>query len=68
MRTSMLFASGYMDKINNGYSGVYHEILRMSLPLFLHLVDELKQHGLLREGCGCVCARVCCHVYVYPWA
>nr|POF23528.1 hypothetical protein CFP56_49205 [Quercus suber] len=51
---SILSGSGYMDEVNDGNLAQCQEMfrIRMTLPLFLHLVDELRQHGYLREGKG----------------
>ena len=54
MHTSILTGSGYMDEVRDGNPQQCFEMFRMPLQLFYHLVDELKQHGYLKEGKGLV--------------
>ena len=52
MRTSVLTGKAYMDEVTEGNPAKCYEMFRMTLELFLHLVDELAQHGYLRDGLG----------------
>ena len=52
MRASALTGKAYMDEVTEGNAMNYYEMFRMTLELLLHLVDELAQHGYLRDGCG----------------
>jgi len=52
MSTSILTGSGYMDEVRDGNPQQCLEMFHMSLRLFYNLVDELKQHGYLKEGKG----------------
>ena len=52
MHIVILTGSGYMDEVRDGNPQQCFEMFHMSLRLFYHLVDELKQHGYLKEGKG----------------
>nr|POE52709.1 hypothetical protein CFP56_17662 [Quercus suber] len=52
MQTSALTGKAYMDEITEGNPAKCYEIFRMTPELLLHLVDELAQHGYLRDGLG----------------
>ncbi|KAL0009002.1 hypothetical protein SO802_010504 [Lithocarpus litseifolius] len=65
MRTSILSGSGYMDEVNDGNPAQCHEMFHMTLPLFLHLMDDLKQHGYLREGKGDVNVQQAVAMFLY---
>ena len=51
-RTSILSGSDYMAKVRDGNPIKCHDMFRITLDLFYHLVDELKHHGYLKEGKG----------------
>ena len=52
MRDSALIGKAYMDEVTKGNPAKCYEMFRMTPELLLHLVDELAQHGYLRDGCG----------------
>ena len=52
MRASTLTGKAYMDEVNEGNAMNCYEMFRMTPELLLHLVDELAQHGYLRDGRG----------------
>ncbi|XP_050257153.1 uncharacterized protein LOC126702493 [Quercus robur] len=52
MRASALTGKAYMDKATEGNAMNCYEMFRMTPELLLHLVDELAQHGYLRDGRG----------------
>ena len=52
MWDSALTNKAYMDKVTEGNPAKCYEMFRMTPELLLHLVDELAQHGYLRDGCG----------------
>ena len=52
MRTSVLTGNGYMEEVEEGNPKKCFELFRMTRPLLLHLVDELRGHGYLRDGQG----------------
>ena len=52
MRTSTLTDKAYMDEVTEGNPAKCYEMFRMTPELLLHLVDELAQHGYLRDGHG----------------
>uniref|UniRef100_A0A7N2KQ02 DUF8040 domain-containing protein n=1 Tax=Quercus lobata TaxID=97700 RepID=A0A7N2KQ02_QUELO len=45
MHTSILSGKDYMAKVRDGNPTNCHDMFHMTLDLFYHLVDELKQHG-----------------------
>ena len=49
MRTSMLTNRGYMDELYEGNPLKCYEIFRITRPLLIQLMDELNQHGYLRD-------------------
>ena len=52
MRASALTDKAYMDEVTEGNAMNCYEMFRMTPELLLRLVDELAQHGYLRDGCG----------------
>ena len=52
MRTSILCGKDYMAEVRDGNPTNCHDMFCVTLDLFYHLVDELKQHGYLKEGKG----------------
>ena len=42
-----------------------HEMFRMTLDLFYHLVDELKHYGYLKEGKGRVDMQEAVAIFLY---
>ena len=52
MRTSVLIGKAYMDEVTEGNPTKCDEMFRMTPELLLHLMDELAQHGYLRDGLG----------------
>ena len=52
MRTSILSGKDYMAEVRDGNPTNCHDMFRMTLDLFYHLVYELKQHGYLKKGKG----------------
>ena len=65
MRISILIGNGYMDEVRDGNPQQCLEMFRMSLRLFYHLVDELKQHGYLKEGKGRVDVQESVTMFLY---
>ena len=65
MRTSILIGNGYMDEVRDGNPQPCFEMFRMSLRLFYHLVDELKQHGYLKERKGCIYVQESVAMFLY---
>ena len=49
MQTSMLTDKAYMDEVTEGNPTKCYKMFRMTPELQLHLVDELVQHGYLRD-------------------
>ena len=49
MQTSMLTDKAYMDEVTEGNPTKCYKMFRMTPKLLLHLVDELVQHGYLRD-------------------
>ena len=52
MRVSALTGKAYMDEVTESNAMNCFEMFRMTPELLLHLVDELAQHGYLRDGRG----------------
>ncbi|XP_030974261.1 uncharacterized protein LOC115994310 [Quercus lobata] len=52
MQTSTLTGKAYMDEVTKGNPIKCYEMFRMTPELLLHLVDELAQHGYLRDEHG----------------
>ena len=52
MRASALTGKAYMDEVTEGNAMNCYEMFRMTSELLLHLVDELAQHGYLRDERG----------------
>ena len=65
MRTSILSGKDYMAEVRDGNPTNCHEMFRMTLDLFYHLVDELKQHGYLKEGKGRVDVQEAVTIFLY---
>ena len=49
MRASTLTGKAYMDEVTEGNPAKCYKMFRMTPELLLHLVDELVQHGYLRD-------------------
>ncbi|KAL0008690.1 hypothetical protein SO802_010192 [Lithocarpus litseifolius] len=64
-RTSILGGSDYMAKVRDGNPTNCHDMFRMSLDLFYHLVDELKHYGYLKEGKGRVDVQKAVAIFLY---
>ena len=54
IHTSILSGKDYMAEVRDDNPTNCHDMFHMTLDLFYHLVDDLKQHGYLKEGKGCV--------------
>ena len=54
MHGSVLTDKAYMDEVTQGNAMNCYKMFRMTPELLLHLVDELAQHGYLRDGRGVV--------------
>ena len=65
MHTSILSGKNYMDEVRDGNPTNCHDMFRMTLDLFYHLVDELKQHGYLKEGKGRVDVQEAVAIFLY---
>ena len=52
MRASALTGKAYMDEVTEGNAMNCYEMFHTIPELLLHLVDELAQHGYLRDGRG----------------
>ena len=65
MRTSNLSRKDYMAEVRDGNPTNCHDMFRMTLDLFYHLVDELKQHGYLKEGKGRVDVQESVAIFLY---
>ena len=52
MRISILSGKDYMVKVRNGNPTHWYDMFCMTLDLFYHLMDKLKQHGYLKERKG----------------
>ena len=50
MWDSALTNKAYMDKVTEGNPAKCYEMFHMTPELLLYLVDELAQHGYLRDG------------------
>ena len=49
MHTSVLTGNGYMEEVEEGNPKKCFEMFRMTRPLLLHLVNELRGHDYLRD-------------------
>ena len=49
MRASTLTSKAYMDEVIEGNPAKCYKMFHMTPELLLHLVDELVQHGYLRD-------------------
>ena len=65
MRASALTGKAYMDKVIEGKAMNYYEMFCMTSELLLHLVDELAQHGYLRDRRGEVNATQAVAILLY---
>ena len=65
MHTSILSGKNYMDEVRDGNPTNCHDMFRMTLDLFYHLVDELKRHGYLKEGKGRVDMQEAVAIFLY---
>ena len=65
MRTSILSGKDYMAEVRDGNPTNCHDMFRMTLNLFYHLVDEMKQHGYLKEGKGSVDVQEAVAIFLY---
>ena len=65
MHTSILTGSGYMDEVRDGNSQQCFELFCMSLQLFYHWVNELRQHEYLKEGKGRVDVQESVAMFLY---
>ena len=65
MRTSILSGKDYMAEVKDGNPTNCHDMFRMTLDLFYHLVDELKHHGYLKEGKWCVYVQESMAIFLY---
>ena len=52
MHASALTGKAYMDEVTEGNAMNCYEMFRMTPELLLHLMDELAQHGYLKDGRG----------------
>ena len=52
MRDSALTGKAYVDKVTKGNPAKCYEMFCTTPELLLHLVDELAQHGYLRDRRG----------------
>ncbi|KAK7838498.1 hypothetical protein CFP56_019534 [Quercus suber] len=64
-RTSILSGSDYMAEVRDGNPTNCHDMFRMTLDLFYHLVDELKHYEYLKEGKGCVDVQETVAIFLY---
>ncbi|KAK9986957.1 hypothetical protein SO802_031908 [Lithocarpus litseifolius] len=64
-RTSILSGSDYMAEVRDGNPTNCHDMFRMTLDLFYHLVDELKHYGYLKEGKGRVDVQEAVAIFLY---
>ena len=65
MRTSILSGKDYMAEVRDGNPTNCHDMFCMTLDLFYHLVDELKQHGYLKDGKGRVDMQEAVAIFLY---
>ena len=65
MRTSALTGKAYMDEVTEGNPAKCYEMFRMTPELLLHLMDELAQHGYLRNRLGGVNATQAMAMLLY---
>ncbi|XP_075668578.1 uncharacterized protein LOC142638423 [Castanea sativa] len=54
-----------MAEVRDGNHTNYHDMFRMTLDLFYHLIDELKHYGYLKEGKGCVDVQEAMAIFLY---
>ncbi|XP_075657952.1 uncharacterized protein LOC142627934 [Castanea sativa] len=65
MCTSVLTRNGYMEELKKGNPKKCFEMFCMTWPLLLHLVDELRGHGYLRDGQGDVDSTQAVAMFLY---
>ena len=65
MRTSILSGKDHMAEERDGNPTNCHDMFCMTLDLFYHLVDELKQHGYLKDGKGRVDMQEAVAIFLY---
>nr|POF09385.1 hypothetical protein CFP56_42419 [Quercus suber] len=65
MCTSILSGKDYMAEVRDGNPTNCHDMFCMTLDLFYHLVDELKQHRYLKEGKGRVEVQESIAIFLY---
>nr|POF18817.1 hypothetical protein CFP56_51661 [Quercus suber] len=65
MRTSALTDKAYMDEVTEGNPAKCYEMFRITPKLLLHLVDELAEHGYLKDGHGDVNATQAVAMLLY---
>ena len=65
MRTSILIGYGYMKELNKGNPLKCYEMFCMTRPFLFHLVDELSQHGNLKDRQGDVNATQAVAMVLY---
>ena len=65
MHTSVLTGNGYMEQMEEGNPKKCFELFRMTRPLLLHLVDELRGHGYLRDEQGDVVYTQAVAMFLY---
>lgn len=65
MRTSILSGKDYMAEVRDGNPTNCQDMFCMTLDLFYNLVDELKCHGYLKEGKGCVDVHESVAIFLY---
>ena len=64
-RTCILSGSDYMAEVRDGNPTNCHDMFRMTLDLFYHLVDKLKHYGYLKEGKGHVDVQEAVAIFLY---
>ncbi|KAL0010327.1 hypothetical protein SO802_005435 [Lithocarpus litseifolius] len=65
MHISILSGKDYMAEVRDGNPTNCHDMFCMTLDLFYHLVDELKQHGYLKKGKGHVDVQEAVAIFLY---
>nr|POF21433.1 hypothetical protein CFP56_18476 [Quercus suber] len=65
MQTSALTSKAYIDEVTEGNPAKCYEMFRMTPELLLHLVDELAEHGYLRDRHGDVNATQAVAMLLY---
>ena len=65
MRTSIFSGRDYVAEVRDGNPTNFHDMFRMTLDLFYHLIDELKHDGYLKEGKGRVNVQESVAIFLY---